>query len=162
MATPLTQAALQRLAAMLMSPGRAGTNMGAAMVAPKPTLEGAVPPPPPAAPPVVVPPPRGPAGMVGENALNQNPPVPNPPLPPPVPPVTNASFGPMGSTPPIAPAAPPPATPDIANMPAPVGSDPSMADPGIRQTILNAMKAKGMLPPQWAQNFGSLADQQGG
>lgn len=205
MATPLTMQQLQRLASMLVAPGPSGNMASGAMpawaqngintnrvMAPSPRPRGApgavgenainqnppVPNPqlPTAPPPVTNASFQAPAGAVGENAINQNPPVPNPPLPPPVPPVTNASFSPMGGTgaPPPPPmlgagpgtspmgATPPPMAPNVANMPAPVGSDPSMVDPGIRQTIINAMKAKNMLPPAWAQNFGSLADQQGG
>ncbi len=162
---PLTAQALQRLGALLeqygpkaatvSNPG-ANSNFG---VLNDPLAQAA--PPPSAAPPVnpqqFVP--QTPA-VSPEGLVNQNPPAPNPPLASAPPPVMARDFGGASSvpaqsqTPAVAPA------PSVANMPAPVGSDPSMADETVRQTLAKVLKGK-MLPAQWAQNFGNLADQSG-
>jgi hypothetical protein len=175
---PLTQAAIQRLAAML-SAGAPSATQPYDYSSPKrlpglnsqlrsgTQLETAVPPVPEQGPaPNFGAPPAAPGAAPAvspEGMVNQSPPMPNPPLAAPPPPVTNASFG--GAAPPPMPASapvgmPPAAAPNIAAMPAPVGTDPSMADETVRQTLARVMKPK-MLPAQWAANFGNLADQGG-
>jgi hypothetical protein len=174
---PLTQAAIQRLAAMLSAGAPSATQPYDysppkrlpglnSQVRSATQLETAVPPAPEQgpAPNFGLPPAASGAPAVSpEGLVNQNPPVPNPPLAAAPPAVTSASFG--GAVPPPMPAsipvgAPPAAAPNPAAMPAPVGSDPSMADETVRQTLARVMKPK-MLPAQWAANFGNLADQGG-
>jgi hypothetical protein len=178
---PLTQAAIQRLAAMLSAGAPSATQPYDysppkrlpglnSQVRSATQLETAVPPAPEQGPaPNFGPPPAASGGAPAvspEGIVNQSPPMPNPPLAAAPPPVASQDFGRMmpgaAQNQPgviVNAAAPNAAAPNAAAMPAPVGTDPSMADETVRQTLARVMKPK-MLPAQWAANFGSLADQQ--